>query len=44
MMTCCMVPEIWCMADGRTDRQTDRQSDGQAEKVTYRGECPTLKD
>ena len=34
--------------DGPTDRLTDQQTDGwtdrQAEKVTYRGGCPTLKE
>ena len=33
MIRWCMVPEIWCVTDGRTDRWTD----GWTEKVTYRG-------
>ena len=27
MIKWCMVPEIWCATDGRTDRQMDRNSD-----------------
>ena len=27
MIRLCMVPEIWCVADGRRDGQTDRKSD-----------------
>ena len=27
MIRLCMVPEIWCVADGWRDGQTDRKSD-----------------
>ena len=45
IITWCMVPEIWCVKDGRTDGWMDGRMDGWTggwtEKVTVGGGCPT---
>ena len=44
MIRWCIVPEIWCAADGQKGGQmdgwTDRRTGRRTEKVTFRGGCP----